>query len=98
MLTFFVSFLLIGTHKEGGLNKFANLELIQLFLNTEPNAEDCGSKELIIYLKKHDVNMKNVNSKLVKQLIQNEQQFLETAQYFRSECVIVIESKTLVND
>ena len=67
-----------GIHTEAVLNKLTKRELIQLLLNTEANMGAQIStltaevKELSSYLKKVEVDVaivKNVNSKLVEQLV-----------------------------
>ena len=67
-----------GIHTEAVLNKLTKRELIQFLLNTEANMRAQIStvtaevKELSSYLKKLEVDVaivKNVNSKLVEQLV-----------------------------
>ena len=67
-----------GIHTEAVLNKLTKRELIQFLLNTEANmgaqisALTAEVKELSSYLKKLEVDVaivKNVNSKLVEQLV-----------------------------
>ena len=67
-----------GIHTEAVLNKLTKRELIQFLLNTEANMGvqistlTAEVKELSSYLKKLEVDVaivKNVNSKLVEQLV-----------------------------
>ena len=96
-----------GTHTEAVLNKLTKPELVQLLLNTDANMEAQISiltaevKEWSSYLKKVEtdvVTVKNVNSKLVEQLVQTERHCWENAQYSRRECLELIEIPTSVND
>ena len=96
-----------GTHTEAVLNKLTKPELVQLLLNTDANMEAQISiltaevKEWSSYLKKVEtdvVTVKNVNSKLVEQLVQTERHCWENAQYSRRECLELIEIPTSVKD
>ena len=96
-----------GTHTEAVLNKLTKPELVQLLLNTDANMEvqisilTAEIKEWSSYLKKVEtdvVTVKNVNSKLVEQLVQTERHCWENAQYSRRECLELIEIPTSVND
>ena len=72
---------MVGTHTEAVPNKLTKPELVQLLLNTEANMGAQISiltaevREWSSYLKKVEtdvVTVKNVNSKLVEQLVQTE--------------------------
>ena len=96
-----------GTHTEVVLNKLTKPELVQLLLNTEANMGAQIStltaevKDLSSYLKKLEADVtivKNINSRLVEQLVQTERQCWENAQYPRRECLEVIGIPTSVKD
>ena len=96
-----------GTHTEAVPNKLTKPKLVQLLLNTEANMGAQISiltaevKEWSTYLKKVEtdvVTVKNVNSKLVEQLVQTERHCWEKAQYSRRECLELIEIPTSVKD
>ena len=98
---------MVGTHTEAVPNKLTKPELVQLLLNTEANMGAQISiltaevREWSSYLKKVEtdvVTVKNVNSKLVEQLVQTERHCWENAQYSRRECLELIEIPTSVND
>ena len=98
---------MVGTHTEAVPNKLTKPELVQLLLNTEANMGAQISiltaevREWSSYLKKVEtdvVTVKNVNSKLVEQLVQTERHCWEKAQYSRRECLELIEIPTSVND
>ena len=95
------------THTEAVLNKLTKLELVQLLLNTEANmgaqisSLTAEVKELSSYLKKLEADVaivKNVNSKLVEQLVQTERQCQENAQYSKRECLEIIGIPASVRD
>ena len=96
-----------GTHTEAVLNKLTKPELVQLLLNTEANMGAQIStltaevKDLSSYLKKLEADVaivKNVNSRLVEQLVQSERQCWENAQDSRRECLELIGIPTSVKD
>ena len=96
-----------GTHTEAVLKKLTKPELVQFFLNSEANMGAQIStltaevKELSSYLKKLKADVvivKNVNSRLVEQLVQTERECWENAQYSRCECLESIGIPTLVKD
>ena len=96
-----------GTHTEAVRNKLNKPELVQLLLNTEANMRAQIStltaevKDLSSYLKKLEADVtivKNINSRLVEQLVQTDRQCWENAQYPRRECLEVIGIPTSVKD
>ena len=96
-----------GTHTEAVLKKLTKPELVQFFLNSEANMGAQIStltaevKELSSYLKKLKADVvivKNVNSRLVEQLVQTERECWENAQYSRRDCLESIGIPTLVKD
>ena len=96
-----------GTHTEAVLNKLTKPELAQLLLNTEANMGAQIStitaevKELRSYLKKLEADVaivKNVNSRIVEQLVQTERQCWENVKYSRRDCLELIGIPTLVKD
>ena len=96
-----------GTHTEAVLKKLTKPELVQLFLNSEANMGAQIStltaevKELSSYLKKLEADVaivKNVNSRLVEQLVQTERECWENNQYSRRECLESIGIPMLVKD
>ena len=98
---------MVGTHTEAVPNKLTKPELVQLLLNTEANMGAQISiltaevREWSSYLKKVEtdvVTVKNVNSKLVEQLVQTGRHCWEKAQYSRRECLELIEIPTSVKD
>ena len=98
---------MVGTHTEAVPNKLTKPELVQLLLNTEANMGAQISiltaevREWSSYLKKVEtdvVTVKNVNSKLVEQLVQTERHCWEKAQYSRREYLELIEIPTSVKD
>ena len=79
-----------GTHTEAILNKLSKPELAQLLLNTEANMGahiatlTAEIKEINNHLNKLEDDAmvtKNVNSRLVDQLVETERQFWANAQY-----------------
>ena len=96
-----------GIHTEAVLNKLTKRELIQFLLNTEANmgaqisTVTAEVKELSSYLKKLEVDVaivKNVNSELVEQLVQNERLCWENAQYSRRSRLELIGIPTSLKD
>ena len=96
-----------GIHTEAVLNKLTKRELIQFLLNTEANmgaqisTVTAEVKELSSYLKKLKVDVaivKNVNSELVEQLVQNERLCWENAQCSRRERLELIGIPTSLKD
>ena len=96
-----------GNHTEAILNKLSKPELVQLLLNTEANmgahiAMSTGEiKENNNHLNKLEADVtvtKNVNTRLVDQLVETERQCWVNAQYSRRECLEVVGIPTLVKD
>ena len=96
-----------GNHTETILNKFSKPELVQLLLNTEANmgAHIATSTDEIKENNNHlnkleaDVTVtKNVNTRLVDQLVETERQCWVNTQYSRRECLEVVGIPTLVKD
>ena len=95
------------TRTEAILNKLSKPELVQLLLNTEANmVADIATltaeiKEISNHLKKLEVDIavtKNVNSRLVDQLVETNRQCWANAQYSRRECLEVVGIPTSVKD
>ena len=96
-----------GTHAEAILNKLSKSELIQLLLNTEGNIGThiatwtAEIKEINNHLNKLEADVavtKNVNSRLVEQLVETERQCWANVQYSRRECLEVVGIPTSVKD
>ena len=96
-----------GTHTEAILNKLRKPELVQLLLNTEANMGahtatlTAEIKEINNRLNKLEADVaitKNVNSRLVDQLVETERQCWANSQYSRRECLEVVGITTLVKD
>ena len=96
-----------GNHTETILNKLSKPELVQLLLNTEANmgAHIATSTDEIKENNNHlnkleaDVTVtKNVNTRLVDQLVETERQCWVNTQYSRRECLEVVGIPTLVKD
>ena len=95
------------THTEAILNKLSKPELVQLLLNTEANMGahiatlTAEIKEINNHLNKLEADVavtKNVNSRLVDQLVETERQCWANAQYSRRECLEVVGIPTSVKD
>ena len=96
-----------GTHTEAILNKLSKPELVQLLLNTEANIGahiatlTAEFKEIDNHLNKLEADVavtKNVNSRLVDQLVETKRQCWANAQYSRHECLEVVGIPTSVKD
>ena len=96
-----------GSHTEAVLNKLTKPELVQLLLNTKANMGAQIStltaevKDLSSYLKKLEADVaivKNVNSRLLEQLVRTKRQWWENAQYSRRKCLESIGIPTSVKD
>ena len=101
-----------GTHTEAVLNEISKSELVQLLLaqlllNTKANIGThittltAEIKKINNHLKKLEADVgvtKNVNSRLVDQLVRIEWQCWANAKYSRLECLEVVGITTFVKD
>ena len=102
-----VPIVIAGTHTEAILNKFSKPELVQLLQKTEENMGahiatlTAEIKEINNHLNKLEADVavtKNVNTRLVDQLVDTERQCWANAQYSRRECLEVVGIPTSVKD
>ena len=96
-----------GNHTETILNKLSKPELVQLLLNTEANmgahlatsTDEIKENNNNLNKLEADVTVtKNVNTRLVDQLVETERQCWVNTQYSRRECLEVVGIPTLVKD
>ena len=98
-----------GTHTEAVLSTLTKPEVVQLLLNTETNMgaqistliAEVKKLSRQAYSKKLEADVaivKNVNSRLIQQLVQTERQCWENAQYSRREYLELIGIPTSVKN
>ena len=98
---------MVTTHTEAVLNELSKSELVQLVVQTEASLASqitnltTEVKDLLGYLKKLEADLavkKNVNSKLLERVVQNERQCWANAQYSRRDTIEVTGIPSSIRD